>query len=191
MSAIGYRITINETIRERARELYRLHRKDRDASMTYLGEESMVAGAFGEAVFEAGCLICAVPAPRYVGSEAYTHDYEGNGWPRVEVKTKPRSVEPREEYQAGVPSESLLYQKPDLWVFVSLYPKATRQTGWAYEYGFIVGTMTGDEFEERSRFVPKGTPMGSGAPSYEDMRVVDLGELRPFTNITPMIGRQG
>jgi len=31
--------------------------------------------------------------------------------------------------------------------------------------------------------------MGSGAPSYEEMRVVDLGELRPFTDITPMIGR--
>ena len=191
MSDVGYRITINETIRERARDLYRLHRKDRDASMTYLGDESMVAGAFGEAAFEAACQICAVPVPRYVGAEAYSHDYEGNGWPRVEVKTKPRSVHPRAEYQAGVPTESLRYQKPDLWVFVSLYPKASRQDGWSYESAFVVGTMTGDEFLERSRLVPKGTPMGSGAPSYEEMRVVDLGELRPFTDITPMIGRQG
>lgn len=190
MSGVGFPISITEEIRERARELYRMHRSDRDALDTHLGDESMIAGAFGEAVFEAGCKALDLAVPEYVGDTAFGYDFEGFGWPRVEVKTKPRSVAPRPEYQAGVPTDSLRYQKPDLWVFVSLYPKASKADGWSYETGWIVGTMTGDEFLEQSILVPKGSPMGSGMPSYEEMRTVDISQLRPFEAVAEFVRRQ-
>lgn len=191
MSGVGLRIEITESIRERARELYRAHRSDRDASDTHLGEEAMISGAFGEAAFEAACEALRVPAPRYVGDSAYGYDFEGSGWCRTEVKTKPRSVPPRAEYQAGVPTESLRYQKPDLWIFVSLYPKASAADGWSYQAAWIVGGIAGDLFLERSYLIPKGSIMGSGKPSYEEMRAIDIGDLMPFERIAEHVRRQG
>lgn len=175
MSGFGYLVPIDGEIRLRAREL--LYSGE---TPSYLGKESKVAGAFGEAAFERAFHRLGGQLLEHVG--AYEFDYRHLALGRIEVKTKPRSVRPEAHYQAGVAEESLEFQHPEAFVFVSLYPKAEGPF-FRYEEAWIVGWMSDAEFRERSVLIPKGSTMGGGGASFRDMRDVDLSQLRPLEDL--------
>lgn len=177
------RIEIDEALRARARELYP---KGLDPETAYLGEEALVAGAFGEAAFERALELLELPKPEYVGDQRLPWDFIVEGHGRVDVKTKPRNVPPRAEYEAGIAAEQLA--KPelsDLLVFVSLYPKASRP-GYHYEEAWIVGYMPTERFKRFSWLVPAGSPMGNGtSKSWRDMYDVICAQLWPIKWLVP------
>lgn len=175
MSGFGYLVPIDGEIRLRAREL--LYSGE---TPSYLGKESKVAGAFGEAAFERAFHRLGGQLLEHVG--AYEFDYRHLALGRIEVKTKPRSVRPEAHYQAGVAEESLEFQHPEAFVFVSLYPKAEAPF-FRYEEAWIVGWMSDAEFRERSVLIPKGSEMGGGGLSFRDMRDVDLSDLKPIEEL--------
>lgn len=177
------RIEIDEALRARARELYP---KGLSPESAYLGEEALVAGAFGEAAFERALELLELPKPEYVGDQRLPWDFIVEDHGRVDVKTKPRSVPPRIDYEAGIAAEQLAKPDlPDLFVFVSLYPKAARP-GYHYEEAWIVGYMPVERFKRFSWLVPEGSPMGNGtSKSWRDMHDVKLGQLWPIEWLIP------
>jgi hypothetical protein len=183
------RIVIDDALRARARELYP---KGLAPETAYLGEEALVSGAFGEAAFERAIEILELPKPEYVGSQRLPWDFIGEPYGRVDVKTKPRSVPPRVEYEAGIAAEQLAKSDlPDVFVFVSLYPKAARP-GYYYEEAWIVGYMPVERFKKFSHLVPAGSPMGNGtSKSWRDMHDVKLGQLWPIEWLVPFDKREG
>jgi hypothetical protein len=183
------RIVIDDELRARARELYP---KGLDPETAYLGEEALVAGAFGEAAFERALSILGLPAPAYVGYQRKPWDFEGEPFGTVDVKTKPRSVPPQGTYEAGIAVEQLAKEeKPAILAFVSLYPKASRP-GYYYEEAWIVGYMPTERFERFSYLVPEGSPMGNGtSKSWRDMRDVKLAQLWPIEWLVPFDKREG
>lgn len=175
MSGYGYLVPIDGEIRQRARELLYPGK-----TSSYLGKEAEVAGAFGEASFERAFHRLGGQLLEYVG--AYEYDYRQAAIGKIEVKTKPRSVRPEAHYQAGVAVANLDFQRPEAFVFVSLYPKAEGPF-FRYEEAWIVGWLSDAEFRERSVLVPKGSEMGGGGLSFRDMRDVDLSQLRPLEEL--------
>ena len=175
MSGYGYLVPIDGEIRQRARELLYPGK-----TSSYLGKEAEVAGAFGEAAFERAFHRLGGQLLEHVG--AYEFDYRHGVIGKIEVKTKPRSVRPEAKYQAGVAEANLEFQRPEAFVFVSLYPKAEGPF-FRYEEAWIVGWLSDAEFRERSVFVPKGSEMGGGGLSFRDMRDVNLSQLRPLEEL--------
>ena len=177
------RIVIDDALRARARELYP---KGLAPESAYLGEEALVAGAFGEAAFERTLELLELAKPEYVGEQRLPWDFIGEPYGRVDVKTKPRSVPPKLEYEAGIAAEQLAKPDlPDVFVFVSLYPKAARP-GYHYEEAWIVGYMPVKRFKRFAHFVPAGSPMGNGtSKSWRDMHDVKLGQLWPIEWLIP------
>jgi hypothetical protein len=175
MSGFGYLVPIDSEIRQRAREL--LYPGE---TPSYLGKEAEVAGAFGEAAFERAWSRLGGLDLEHVGG--YEFDYRHREIGRIEIKTKPRTVRPEAEYQAGVAVANLEFQHPEAFVFVSLYPKAEAPF-FRYEEAWIVGWLSDQEFRERSVLVPKGSTMGGGGTSFRDMRDVNLSQLRPIEDL--------
>lgn len=176
MSGFGHLVPITPEIRARARELL----YPGGSPGNNLGREAEVAGAFGEAAFETAWRRLGGRDLVHVGT--FDHDYRHEAVGRLEVKTKPRSVRPRAEYQASVSLENLELQTPEAWIFASLYPKADAPY-FRYEEAWIVGWLWDAEFRERSYLVPRGSEMGDGTPSFRDMRDIDLANLRPLEDL--------
>ena len=175
MSGYGHLVPIDSEIRQRARELLYS-----GGAGSFLGKEARVAGAFGEAAFERAFHRLGGQLLEHVG--AFEYDYRHVNFGTIEVKTKPRSVRPEAKYQAGVAEESLDFQRPEAFVFVSLYPKAEAPL-FRYEEAWIVGWLSDAEFRERSVYVPKGSEMGGGGLSFRAMRDVDLSQLKPIEDL--------
>lgn len=175
MSGYGHLVPIDSEIRLRARELLYS-----GGAESFLGKEARVAGAFGEAAFERAFHRLGGRVLEHVG--VFEYDYRQKGIGTIEIKTKPRSVRPEGRYQAGVAEESLDFQRPEAFVFVSLYPKA-EAPHFRYEEAWIVGWLSDTDFRERSVYVPKGTEMGGGGLSFRAMRDVDLSQLKPIEDL--------
>lgn len=176
--AFGYRVAITEEVRALARTFYP---KGRDYEKTDLGIEAPIVGAFGEAVFATAATEIGL-GWEYVGSRLYSHDFETSVG-TVEVKTKASNYRPHAEFFAGFSESALAFETADLFVFVSLFPKASEEDAWSYQEGFVVGWTTRTDFLERSSFEPVGTIMGGGRPSTRPMRTLKVKELIPFSGI--------
>ena len=84
---------------------------------------------------------------------------------------------------AGFSASALEFQKADLFVFVSLWPKAGAEDAWSYQEGYVVGYIPRLDFVERANFEPVGTIMGGGRPSTREMFTLRFHELLPFSSI--------
>ena len=83
------------------------------------------------------------------GEEKYNHDLVKNGQ-KIEVKTKRRTVPPRDFYDASV-AETSRHQNPDLYIFVSIQFKGrTPIKAW------ICGQKGSKEYFEQATFYAKG-----------------------------------
>ena len=117
--AFGYRVPITAEVVELARHYYPL---GRDHSKTDLGIEAPIVGAFGEAVLTVAAREVGLPV-EYVGDKVITHDLQSPVG-LLEVKTKATNYRPGPNFFAGFSASALEFQKADLFVFVSLWPKA-------------------------------------------------------------------
>jgi hypothetical protein len=176
--AFGYRVPITAEVVELARHYYPL---GRDHSKTDLGIEAPIVGAFGEAVLTVAAREVGLPV-EYVGDKVITHDFQSPVG-RLEVKTKATNYRPGPNFFAGFSASALEFQKADLFVFVSLWPKAGAEEAWSYQEGYVVGYIPRLDFVERANFEPVGTIMGGGRPSTREMFTLRFHELLPFSSI--------
>jgi hypothetical protein len=183
--AFGYRVEITDEVRALARTFYP---KDRDFSKTDLGIEAPIVGAFGEAVFATAATEIGLGWD-YVGDRRIYVEGEYQSWDfetpvgTVEVKAKASHYRPHSEFFAGFSEAALVFEKADLFVFVSLFPKASEEDAWSYQEGYVVGWTTRLDFLDRASFEPVGTIMGGGRPSTRPMRTLKVKELIPFSGI--------
>lgn len=174
---IGYLVPIDQEIRQRARELLY---PGGGATKAHLGKEAEVAGAFGEAAFERAMHRLGDRDLRHIG--IVDHDFEHPVLGSIEIKTKPRSVRPRADYEASVAVANFAYQAPDRFVFVSLYPKVSGPY-YRYEEAWVVGWEYRTEYLRKSVLIPKGSEMGGGGLSFRDMRNLELSDLQPLEDL--------
>jgi hypothetical protein len=81
------------------------------------------------------------------------HDIEiimPDGEKLLEVKTKERTVVPREEYECSVPKYVKDYQAVDFYIFVSLLSTGKSENINRFTKAFILGTISRKKFEEQA-----------------------------------------
>jgi hypothetical protein len=101
-----------------------------------------IAGFLGEE-----CVLRAFPKAQR--DNDYNHDLILDN-KRLEVKTKDRTVVPRQYYECSVPAYNT-FQDTDYYVFVSLLRK-----GDDYVKGYIVGYMRKSEYYRKARHLKRG-----------------------------------
>jgi hypothetical protein len=88
------------------------------------GKEANLIGSIGEVMFEKFIQEQGLMLEKENGEqEKYNHDYIVEGKFTVDVKTKERSVVPKDSYDCTVAQKTLDHQKPDYFYFVSLLKK--------------------------------------------------------------------
>lgn len=98
----------------------------------------------------------------------------------LEIKTKERGVEPREDYECSAFAYNQDHQKPDFYLFVSLLSDKTKgkEDINRFTAAYILGTMSGVEFDLHARDLDTGyiDPTNNWSPS-KDTRNVYIRDL--------------
>ena len=135
----------------------------------YLGEEAVAAFLGADVV------------SNDEGVAKYNHDLLLNG-KRIEVKTKRRTVPPRDNYDVSVAKTST-HQKPDLYVFVSLQFGKTEGEGREKTYSdlrqiWLVGQKTPDEYFKEAKLWKQGdVDTDNGFSTHVDMYNLPIEKL--------------
>jgi hypothetical protein len=83
------------------------------------------------------------------GEEKYNHDLI-KGKKKIEVKSKRRTVPPRDYYDASV-AETSAHQKPDIYIFTSIQFEGNKPVR-----AWVCGQKDAKEYFEQARFYAKG-----------------------------------
>ena len=83
------------------------------------------------------------------GEEKYNHDLTKDG-KKIEVKSKRRTVPPRDHYDASV-AETSAHQKPDLYIFTSIQFEGNKPVK-----AWVCGQKDAKEYFEQATFYAKG-----------------------------------
>ena len=135
----------------------------------YLGEEALSAH------------IGATIVSSDEGVDKYDHDLLLNG-KRIEVKTKRRTVPPKEDYDVSVAKTST-HQKPDLYMFVSLEFGKTSGKGKNKTYSdlqnvWLLGQKTPEEyFNEATLWESGDIDSSNGFTTHVDMYNLPIDKL--------------
>ena len=84
------------------------------------GKEANLIGSIGEVLFEKFIQDEGLMIEKETGDNQYNHDFIVNKMFTVDVKTKDRTVPPKDYYDCTVPVKNLGYQNPDFFYFISL-----------------------------------------------------------------------
>lgn len=115
------------------------------------------------------------------GKEKHNHDliYKGK---KVEVKTKRRTVDPKEEYEVSIAATSV-HQKPDIYAFVSITFKEKTGRGRSATYKgvdsiWLCGFVEREKYFERARYMRKGQiDISNGFRVHANMYNLPISEL--------------
>ncbi len=135
----------------------------------YLGEEALASHTGAEIV------------SNNRGLDKYNHDLLMPTGQRVEVKTKRRTVAPRDYYDVSVAKTSS-HQQPDIYAFISIeFQRATKEHPKKY-YGlkniWLCGFMPAEEYWERATLWEKGKiDKRNGFKTHVDMYNIEIKEL--------------
>jgi|694.fasta_scaffold88202_3 hypothetical protein len=160
----------DDVIKARARTLF----LNQALSNSHRGVDARIIGAIGEAAFEIACERIGIPFAR-IGGESTVADYKLQNGALLEVKTKERSVRPRQGFEASRPQYNEEHQKVDYYVFASVWnPSKTRH---AFVEVAVLGAISSSDFDRVSYEVKIGTKLGSGRGAWTAMRNIRIEEL--------------
>ncbi|WP_020183424.1 hypothetical protein [Methylotenera sp. 1P/1] len=122
----------------------------------------------GLAANQVGCLGEAIAVDWFISqnltfedqTNLTTHDYRISSEKlTIDIKTKDRTVEPRDNYECSVPEYNHAHQRPNYYIFVSLQ-RDSKYQGAAndidrYSRGFILGGIDLESFDKRAVFWKK------------------------------------
>ena len=101
------------------------------------GKEANLIGSIGEVLFEKFIQDEGLMIEKETGEyNQYNHDFIVNKMFTVDVKTKDRTVPPKDYYDCTVPVKNLGYQNPDFFYFISLL-----REGETFTEGFLLGAI--------------------------------------------------
>lgn len=111
------------------------------------------AGKLGEFVAYEYLTKCAVQYEEVDCSEYDATFYNLGNKYTLEIKTKERTVAPREDYECSAFAYNQDHQKPDYYLFISLLADKTkhREDISRFTKAYILGTMSGDSFDAHAR----------------------------------------
>ena len=121
--------------------------------------------------------------PIIVGSIDHDMEIVGSNGKIInfDIKTKDRTVKPMPKYEATVPAYVYDKQKPDFYIFVSLYrPSNSAKNN--FTEGYIVGAISRDDFDKKKYFEESGRK-SNGAMFFTDawnVKIEDLDEPMSF-----------
>ena len=99
----------------------------------------------------------------------------------LEVKTKERTVAPREDYECSIFEYNTDVQKPDFYLFISLYSKWKGSDDInRFTKAYVLGTVSSHEFYEKSRVL--GTDFVDVSNNWSPLkgtRNIFISELKP------------
>ena len=138
------------------------------------------AGKLGELVAYEYLSKCGVQFEEIDCSEYDAVFYSLNNKYTLEVKTKERTVAPREDYECSAFAYNQDHQKPDYYIFISLLADKTkgREDITRFTRAYILGSMSGADFDTHSRSLDTGyiDPTNNWSPT-KDTRNVYIRDL--------------
>ena len=174
MIAITWTKEMLESAQAKARKLGEINNSitgGRGNLAGYLGEEA-VANHIGAEIVSS-----------HNGREKYDYDLIKDG-KRVEVKTKRRTVQPRDDYDVSVAITSE-HQRPDIYIFVSLqFERSEGQYGSKVYYGlkniWLLGMAEPYDYFTRAKLWKKGDQDSSnGFVTHSDMYNLAISDITP------------
>ena len=138
------------------------------------------AGKLGELVAYEYLTKCGVQFEEIDCSEYDAVFYSLNNKYTLEVKTKERTVAPKEDYECSAFAYNQDHQKPDYYIFISLLADKTkgREDITRFTRAYILGSMSGADFDAHSRSLDTGyiDPTNNWSPT-KDTRNVYIRDL--------------
>lgn len=132
-----------------------------------------LAGYLGEEIVMANIEDCL---------EHNTYNYDIIRFPEtdfqytIDVKTKERTVEPKDFYTTHVASTSL-HQKVDIYIFCQVIIKRGPKRGW------VLGWMQKEEYLDKAKFMKAGEPDEYGWENRVDGYVMKISDLNPISEL--------
>lgn len=113
--------------------------------------EANLVGCIGELIFERYIRDCGI-ALRDMRNET-THDYLISNSITVDVKTKDRTVEPRDFFDCSVPLYNHEHQRPNYYYFISLRraPAEPEDNPYRFEEAYILGGISPNELDSAGK----------------------------------------
>jgi hypothetical protein len=150
-------------------------------SYTVRGVAGAQAGKLGELVAYDYLTRCGVEYEEVDCTEYDAIFWNNNLKYTLEIKTKERTVAPREDYECSVFQYTEGHQKPDFYFFVSLLStKKNSEDINRFTKAYILGSISGIRFDEQSRRLGTGYVDFSNnwSPS-KDTRNIFIQDLAP------------
>ena len=114
------------------------------------GKKANLIGSIGEVLFEKFIQDQGLSLEKETGADMFNHDYVVEEKFRVDVKTKDRTVEPKQHYECSV---NISKQEPDYYYFVSLL----RDKDWdSFKEGFMLGAISHKTLYKEGELWTKG-----------------------------------
>jgi hypothetical protein len=110
-----------------------------------------------------------------------THDYRLPSNQTIDVKTKDRTVEPRQNYDCSVPLYNHDHQRPDFYLFASLQRDASSKSNDIRRFTrvFILGFADQALLKEKGKIWKKGeTDPANGTKFWTDCINLKIGDLK-------------
>ena len=137
-------------------------------------------GKLGELVAYEYLTKCGVQFEEIDCSEYDAVFYNLNNKYTLEVKTKERTVAPREDYECSAFAYNKDHQKPDYYIFISLLADKTKSKEDISRFlsAYVLGSMSGADFDSHSRSLDTGyiDPTNNWSPT-KDTRNVYIRDL--------------
>jgi len=151
---------------------------------SHRGVEANIVGCLGEIIFTEFLLTSEVG---YTGDYATTHDLTIINSGRLDVKTKDRTVEPRDTYEASVPLYNHEHQDVAYWGFVSLHRTKTLSQRFveSFHHAYLVGVANRAILDRHGKVWKAGeTDPSNGTKFWTDCINLPLGVLKPIIEAT-------
>jgi len=139
-------------------------------------------GCLGELVVEIWLTKYRVPC-KFVYYRS--HDIEIRG-KKTEIKTKDRSVAPKETFECSTPTYNNGVQNPELYVFISLQRYSDihdKQDIYRFHTAWILGYATKDDMSTLAQIRKAGDREPNGVVFFTDCMNIFIHQLRPISEI--------
>jgi hypothetical protein len=154
-------------------------------NMSMRGLQASQVGALGELVALEYMTLLGVEYEEVFNTK-YDIEFvnENTKW-KLEVKTKERTVAPRDYYDCTAPLYNKSHQTPDYYLFVSLKSTGKSDDISRFTDAYILGSMSSYEFSQRAQLWTKDqTDTSNGWVPTVDCLNVQISELVPPRTLT-------
>ncbi|UPR28190.1 hypothetical protein ITG08_22810 (plasmid) [Vibrio cyclitrophicus] len=175
------RFTISEQVYQEAEARAK---RQKVFTMSHRGEAANIVGCLGEVIAEQWMRKHGIEFIEEL--KETTHDYLVKKTITVDVKTKDRTVKPKNDYDNSAPLYNHNHQKPDYFLFISLERPSMRKDNDVRKYhtAYIVGGISYEELDQYGiKFLEGDIDWRNGTKFWTSCINIEMWQLIPLKEL--------